>query len=311
MAMIALALSLTSDPWAQEHAPSAQASPEFFEWQLLETRTGRSMGFEDWITSLSGQDVIYLGEEHHNRFHVLAAVKVLEALLSKGRRPAVGLEMLSWDAQPVLNRYLAGEISISDFLDEVKWDETWGGAYDDYAPLIDFGRQQHLPVLALNPPRPLVRRVVAVGLAKALEELQTAGLGMAEIPEDPRYGEIITSQIELCHPGMSARGYQRMLEASMFRDEGMAKTIAEYLRDRKPDEGPLLSYTGGGHIQYQLPIPNRVLRRHAATQQTSVYLSSFELKRTDEINGLLQGRIADYLWLTPLGAHGAPKRCGS
>jgi uncharacterized iron-regulated protein len=313
MVLFALAFSLPSDPSAQESGPPVRSSSDFFEWQLFDTRTGRSMNFEDWIASLGSQDVIYLGEEHHNRFHVMAAVKILEALLSKGRRPAVALEMLSWDTQPALNRYLAEEISIADFLREVRWDETWGGVYDDYAPLIDFGRRHHLPVLALNPPRPLVRRVVAVGLARALEELQTAGLAVMgqEIPDDARYAEIITKQIELCHPGMSAHGYQRMFEASLFRDEGMAKTIAEYLRDRNPDDGPLLSYTGGGHIQYQLPVPNRVLRRHAATRQTSVYLSSFELKRTDELNALLRDRIADYLWLTPLGAHGAPQRCGS
>jgi uncharacterized iron-regulated protein len=309
--LYSLMLSLPSESSAQESAPSLRSSLEFFEWQLLDTETGRSMAFEDWLSSLRDQDVIYFGEEHHNRFHVMAAVKVLEALLVQGRRPAVALEMLSWDAQPALNRYLAGEISTADFLHEIRWDETWGGAFEDYAPLIDFGRQHHLPVLALNPPRALVRRVVAVGLAKALSELEPAGLGIGHpIPDDPRYAELITKQIKLCHPGMSAQGYQRMLEASLFRDEAMAKTIAGYLSDRKPDDGPLVSYTGSGHIQYQLPVPNRVLRWHAATRQRSVYLSSFEFKRTDEVNGLLQERIADYLWLTPLGAHGAPQRCG-
>jgi uncharacterized iron-regulated protein len=297
---------------AQEPPLVPQRSPTFLEWQILETATGRSLNFEDWIGTLSNKDVIYVGEEHHNRFHVTAAVKILEALITQGRRPALALEMFSWDAQPAINRYLSGQTPLQAFLEAVHWEQTWGGAYDDYAPLINFAREHQLKLLALNPPRSLVRRVVAVGLAQTLREPETLAWGMTqEIPDDRSYADLISKQITLCHPGMSEQGYQRMLEASQFRDEGMAKIITDYLQDRRPEQGPLLSYTGGGHIQYQVPVPKRVVRRHGGLAQTTIYLASFDGNRSPDLQGLLQDVIADYVWLTPLSAHGAPRRCGS
>jgi hypothetical protein len=105
-----------------------------------------------------------------------------------------------------------------------------------------------------------------------------------------------------------------MYEASMFRDEAMAKTIVEALRMFQigpgSQTGPILSYTGGGHIQYRLPVPKRVARRFSdGVRQLTVYLSSFQADRQDEIRELLKDSIADYLWLTPTGSQGPPRRC--
>jgi hypothetical protein len=40
-----------------------------------------------------------------------------------------------------------------------------------------------------------------------------------------------------------------------------------------------------------------------------VYLTSFAPDQPEEIEALLSDHIADYLWLTPIGADGLPKRC--
>ena len=96
--------------------------------------------------------------------------------------------------------------------------------------------------------------------------------------------------------------YQTMYEASMVRDEGMAKTIVvlvESLR-RLADSsaGPVVSYTGGGHVQYNLPVPQRVSRRlSGAIRQTSIYMTSYEDGRREDLREMLTGKIADYIWL--------------
>lgn len=114
-----------------------------------------------------------------------------------------------------------------------------------------------------------------------------------------------------------------MYEASAFRDEGMAKAIAGRFRLHQatpepqtsagtvaPKPGPIVSYTGGGHVQYHLPVPNRVLRRvEEPVKQTSIYLTAFDPARANEIGEYLRDGIADYVWLTPLSAHGVPRRC--
>ena len=74
--------------------------------------------------------------------------------------------------------------------------------------------------------------------------------------------------------------------------------------------GPLVSYTGGGHIQYNLPVPKRVARRLGGQlRQVSIFMTSFDAGRIEEFKDMTREKIADYLWLTPVSAKGPPRRC--
>jgi len=293
--------------------PAEESAQPFQEWQILEVRADRPISFTDLLADLVTADVIYIGEEHSHRSHIEAALRILQALVDRNQKPALGLEMFGWDGQAGLDHYLADPDMVPDlFLQEAHWKENWGGAYNDYAPLVDFARSHHLPVLALNPPKPLVRRVAKEGFLRALKDPEMLHWQMRDevLSDEPAYREIMVSQLRTCHSGLSEEAYQRMYEAAVFRDEGMAKTISDYLSRRVPGVGPVVSYTGGGHIQYRLPVPNRVLRRqNGSLRQRTLYLTSYEPKRQDEIRTLLDQSIADYVWLTPVSAQGAPRRC--
>ena len=299
-------------------------SPIFQEHQILDARTGQPVAFEDFLTVLAAQDVVYVGEEHQNRWHVEAAVKMLDGLLARQRQPVIALEMFSWDGQGGLDRYLSGqELSRADFLRDSHWEENWGGGFENYEPLVAFARSRHLPVQALNPPRSLVRLVAGKGMAQAMmaSEMERWGMKHETFPEIAAYHDMIVQPLRQCHGGMSDQGYQRMYEAAVFRDESMAKAVVDRLSriravQRSPTSpadtrpGPVVSYTGGGHIQYYLPVPDRVLRRVGSPiRQVSVYLAAFDPDRAQEVREYLQKNIADYVWLTPLGAHGTPRRC--
>lgn len=310
-------------PTALSAGPStdAVAAPVFQEWQIWEVKTGLVLSFEELLRALGSLDVVYLGEEHHNQWHVEAARQILQTLLLQGLHPILALEMFGWDGQAALDRYLADkEWTRDSFLKESHWEQSWGGSFGDYEPLVALARAQGLPVLALNPPKPLVRLVAKQGLAQALADPEMERWGMKDetLVDEPAYRDMIVKPLRQCHGGLSDNAYQRMYEASMFRDEGMAKVIAEALRRERTSvaseanskPGPIVSYTGGGHIQYQLPVPNRVLRRRSGSvKQATIYLTSFEPGRAEELRGLMQEGVADYLWLTPIGAQGAPKRC--
>jgi hypothetical protein len=108
--------------------------------------------------------------------------------------------------------------------------------------------------------------------------------------------------------------YRTMYEASMVRDEGMAKMIAARLNRLRSNHeamtGPVVSYTGGGHIQYNLPVPKRVARRLGdQVRQVSIYMTSFDAGRIDELQEMIRDHIADYVWLTPVSGQGLPRRC--
>ena len=105
-----------------------------------------------------------------------------------------------------------------------------------------------------------------------------------------------------------------MYEASVVRDEGMAKTLVAALKRIRSEagsmQGPVLSYTGGGHVQYGLPVPNRVARRVSeGLKQVTVYMATFDGERAAELWQAMKEGIADYVWLTPPGSKGLPRRC--
>ena len=292
------------------HAP-------FKEWQVIDTATGQPVSFDQWTALLLQQDIIYLGEEHHNTFHIDAAMTVLRRLKAEKRIPVLAMEMFSWDGQEALDQYLSGaEVTRQEFLEAVRWQQNWGGPYEDYEPLVRLAKEQHWAVDAMNPPKALVRIVAKNGLVQAESDPMMAQWGMKDeaIVDDPIYRTRILQQLQACHGGGADSLYQTMFEASMVRDEGMAKTLVHRLgwirSGTDKMAGPLVSYTGGGHIQYNLPVPKRVARRLTdQVRQVSVYMTSFEVGRIEELQDMIREKIADYLWLTPVSTQGPPRRC--
>jgi uncharacterized iron-regulated protein len=298
--------------------PSASPPATYHEGQVWEVKTGRPVPLEPWLAGLAARNIIYVGEEHRNRWHIDAALKILDALTEKGLKPAVALEMFGWDGQDALTRYLSSDpISRDQFLKDSHWEESWGGPFEDYEPLITYAQEHRLAVLALNPPRALVRLVAKQGLWHAKKDERMAQWGMRDeaLSDDAGYRSVVLDQLRRCHADLADEAYRRMYDASLFRDEGMARIIAEQVLRAGGASGgrsPVLAYMGGGHIQYRLPVPNRVARRlgtAGSVSEITIYLAAYEPARPEAIQQLVQDGIADYVWLTPLSANGPPRRC--
>jgi uncharacterized iron-regulated protein len=87
-------VACTSSGGARFSAASQDGQhPPFKEWQVIDTATGQPVSFDQWTALLLQQEIIYLGEEHHNRFHIDAAMMVLQKLKADGRTPALAMEM--------------------------------------------------------------------------------------------------------------------------------------------------------------------------------------------------------------------------
>lgn len=283
---------------------------------MIDVKTGQSIDLPTFLTTLSRYDIVYLGEEHYNQHHIDAALTVLQAALANGSHPVLTMEMFGWDGQPALDEYLATPGQDRQmFLDQSRWKQNWGGTFDNYEPLVNFSREHRIMLRAMNPPKPLIRQVVKVGLDEARKGQDWVEWGMDRegIVDDQAYRVRILDQLKRCHGRGNDEDYVRMYEASMVRDEGMAKTVTAALliaRQRPQDHTFVLSYTGGGHIQFNLPIPKRVARRmDGQVSQATVYLASFDQSHIEDIQDLVHDGIADYVWLTPISRQGPPQRC--
>lgn len=282
--------------------------------QIIQPKEKTTLSDLEFRAILQSVDIIYIGEAHYTPSHVDAALQVLQSVLNGGRTPILGMEMFSWDGQPGLDRYLTGTVtSTEDFLTESQWKNNWGGKYADYSPLVDFANTHGLTLLALNPPRPLVRNVAKQGLT-AIGSEPAGQRWTIPVPfpaDDPEYRRVIYEQIEQCHAGLSQDVYQKIYEASAFRDEGMASVITTTVQSDAPAPTTFVSYTGAGHIQYGLPIPKRVQRQLGVpVKDVTVYLHALDPEHPEDVDHLIDERIADYVWLTALGPQGRQPRCG-
>ncbi len=288
-----------------------QANPTFSVGQIYQTSDRRLLTIDELIPHLIDADVIFLGEEHYTPSHIEAAQTILSRLLAHQRQPSLAMEMFSWDGQAGLDRYIGQPtMSLEELEEESHWKDNWGGDFADYQSLASFSQTHQLKLLALNPPRPLVRLVVSQGLDQALKDPQMEPWPIGQIiTDDPEYEHLIYDQIESCHAGLPDHVYRRIFEASIFRDEGMARIIRNYLDHKSPSEGPIVSYTGGGHIQYHIPVPKRVQRTHPSVKMLTIYLIAWDPSKEAEVSAELQNGIADFLWLTPLGPKGLQAKC--
>jgi uncharacterized iron-regulated protein len=292
-----------------------QAQPPLEVGTIIRIAANEPVALESIHPELLEADIIFIGEEHYTPSHIEAAQKVLDILLAHRKQvgtPVLAMEMFSWDGQPALDRYITDpQMPLAEFLENSKWKQAWGGDFQDYQPLVTYAQNHGLPLLGLNPPRQMVRQVAQEGLEKALKIPELAEWAEGELViEDREYENLIFEQITACHPDLPDQAYRRIFEASIVRDEGMARVIRNYLDSRQPSEGPLVSYTGGGHIQYGIPVPKRVKRTHPDIKTVTIYLVAWDPSKEPEVVSEIQEGIADYLWLTELGPKGIQPRCG-
>ncbi len=280
--------------------------------QIYDVSRQQPIAFEDLLPRLLAADVIFIGEEHYTPSHVQAAQQILNALLAHDRHPALAMEMFSWDGQHGLDRYIQEPgFTTQQLVEESQWNTNWGGEFADYQPLATFAKSHRLRILGLNPPRSVVRVVATKGLTDARQDPEMRKWPIEDlVTDDPEYEKLIFEQIEACHPGLPDHVYSRIFEASIVRDEGMAQVITNYLHDKSPTAGPLVSYTGGGHIQFTIPVPKRVERKHPGVKSVTIYLEAWDPSKEEEVRSELKTGIADFLWLTPLGPKGLQPRCG-
>lgn len=244
---------------------------------------------EDGFQQLLSADVVYLGERHDSTADHTAQLEIIEGLYAENPDLAIGLEMFQRPFQPVIDRYLAGEISEEELIEQSQYLERWGFPWEFYAPVLRFAQANNLPVLALNAPSEITRQISREGLA-SLE-----GDDFRYIP--PR-DEIDTSNDdyrEFVAQAFGAHGshgnfnFDNFFAAQVTWDETMAMAIADF-KTANPDT-QVVVLAGNGHVIYGHGIPDRVARRLGAdlTQQI-VLLNPIEFFETEG------GAIADVFW---------------
>jgi hypothetical protein len=170
---------------------------------------------------------------------------------------AIGMEAFQQPFQRHLDDYVAGKLSEQELLRETEYYQRWGYDFRLYEPILRYAQEQRLPLIALNLPAELTRKVGRQGIDGLNDEER------AEIPDqidrsDSAY-EIRLEEIFDQHPQRDDQSFDHFLEVQLLWDEGMAQRAADYLESH-PEE-PMVILAGSGHLAYGSGIPRRLLRR--------------------------------------------------
>ncbi|MBD3883103.1 ChaN family lipoprotein [Phormidium tenue FACHB-886] len=280
-----LAWSLGLLLWA---VPAIAQAPDPSPWR---SSTGAVLASETVLADLAQSSVVYLGETHDRAEDHKVQLQTIQALSQVRPQAAIGMEMFQRPFQPALDQYLAGEISETELRQQSQYDQRWGFPWEYYSPILQFAKANQLPVLALNTPTEITRRVAQVGLEglTAAEREQIPPASEIDL-SNAAYQQRVQAVYEQIHQGHSvSNGFENFFMAQVLWDETMAETIANFLKANPAD--PVIVLVGQGHLFYGDGIPSRVARRlPKGLQQRSVLLNPEAA--TDEWDE----PIADYLY---------------
>lgn len=217
----------------------------------------QSSGVEKLMPHLATRRVVYVGETHNNYAHHKAQLAVIDALHKSGADLAIGMEMFQQPFQQYLDDYIAGKITEAEMLRKTEWYDRWVYDYRFYRPILTFAKENGIPVIALNVPREITRRVSQDGL-DALSNEERAQLPAEIDYSDQEYTERL-KEVFSQHGKEISSDFERFLQVQLLWDEGMAARAAAYLE--KHPKKQLVILAGSGHLMYGSGIPNRIQRR--------------------------------------------------
>lgn len=249
---------------------------------------------QEILQQLVKAKVVYLGETHDSAEDHQAQLAIIREMQRQNRKIAIAMEMFQRPFQSAIDNYLAGKLTEQQLVEQTEYDRRWRFPWESYAPILRFAKENQLPVLALNTPSEVTRKVASQGLESLTAEEKKHIPPISEIRTDnAEYRQLLLEvyqQHQKAEQGNST-GFERFLQAQVLWDETMAEKIAQFIQ-ANPDY-QVVVLAGKGHIIYGYGIPSRVERRLGVgnLKVRSVLFNSIE-----NLPLSADRPIADFVW---------------
>ena len=262
------------------------------------------------LAAMAQRAVVLLGEQHDDMDHHRWQLQTLAALHAQRPHLVIGFEMFPRRVQPVLDRWVAGELTESDFLAQSEWNKVWSMPAELYLPLFHFARINRIPMLALNIEPTLTRAIAEKGWA-GVPAAQREGVGQAAAPladyEDFLFE--IHEQHALAR-GKSAdkaarsdAGFRNFVDSQLAWDRAMAEALVAGRQRHVGTDGHLplaVAIMGNGHVRYGHGVAHQLrdLGENSIGQLMPV--------GADTACGELRAGLADAVFAVPVARQSAP-----
>lgn len=236
-------------------------------WLAVGASPPQPSSIREVVADAVRQDVVLLGEQHDSEDHHRWQLQMLAALHAQRPQMVIGFEMFPRRVQPVLDEWVAGKLTVQEFLKKVEWDRTWTYPAHLYLPLFEFARLNGIPMRALNVDKKFTRMVAEKGWAGVPEALRE-GVGRP-VPATAEYVAFLRG-VYLTHVEQSAgrshvkgasqeAGFRNFVDSQLTWDRAMAEALArEVGQNDRPGATLVVGIMGSGHIRFGHGVPHQL-----------------------------------------------------
>jgi uncharacterized iron-regulated protein len=208
---------------------------------LLRVGDRREISFARMMEELKGHRLIFIGEEHDRLLDHWFQLKVIKALHEGGVPLAIGLEMFTAENQGDLERWVAGKVDEEVFVR--RFTLNWSVPWPMYRQIFLYARQHAIPLVGLNVPRGLTRKVAREGFAALTPEERKRLPGAVTCNVDAAYMSLVRRAFAEHRQGDKL--FVRFCEAQMLWNKAMAWRLVEYMGGNPGRT--VIVLTGKGH----------------------------------------------------------------
>lgn len=292
MWLVVVFLAGCAGPQTAPDEPAGPSEPAI-EPGIYETQTGERVDEGELFELLAEQRFVVVGEKHDDPWHHEVQARIWRAV-SERVPAALGMEMFQRPYQNALDAYVTGQIDEAEMLEQTEYEQRWGFPTDFYSPMWQSARADELPIVALNAPRELSRKVSEVGIDGLTEEER------ADVPDLDLSNEIhrtyVRRAFEQHDMELDDARFERFYTAQVLWDETMADTAVRFLRDF-PDFSTMVILAGVAHADLRFGIPPRIERRLDADEDGITVVRPVNLTREPVESPEQFSDEADFVWV--------------
>lgn len=205
--------------------------------------------------------IVYVGEFHDNAAHHAAQLAVIQSLDKRKRPIAVGLEMFQHIEQSILDAWVAKALSEEEM--RRAFARNWSQDWHLYRDIFLYCRDRSIPMVGLNVPRSITRKVAQNGFESLTPE-EIGKLPPIVCRVDREYEEFLR---RVLGSHGSESGFRRFCEAQLVWDTAMAIYALEYLNAHP--ERTVVVLCGMIHA-WKKAAPEQAARQNAKVEQAVV-----------------------------------------
>jgi uncharacterized iron-regulated protein len=205
--------------------------------------------------------IVYVGEFHDNAAHHAGQLAVIQSLDKRKRPLAVGLEMFQHIEQSILDAWVAKALSEEEM--RRAFARNWSQDWHLYRDIFLYCRDRRIPMVGLNVPRSITRKVAQNGFASLTPE-EIGKLPPIVCRVDREYEDFLR---RVLGSHGSESGFRRFCEAQLVWDTAMAIYALEYLNDHP--ERTVVVLCGMIHA-WKKAAPEQAARENADVEQAVI-----------------------------------------